>query len=405
MFNEAKFGSGDVVALASRAVRDLLPSGQAIIARVAEELSLSPRTLQRRLRARGSSFSQLLAAARAALAREGLNSGLTTTQLAPVLGFSESSAVSRFLRESGIARDAVRTPGSRDAGIESVTDAIYDSEAPDRWSRAAWTIGSFLEGVHVRIWVTQPKTNEVLFDVLTPGLPTFLPRVYDEHFFKTDPAIPAILARPGCPISCVETADPVDFDKSELVNDLLDRPGIDVRWRMMEAAPLHGGQLLFFAAGRPRERGPFEQGETRRHDMVFGRLKRALDLEMRLSAMNDGRSLIEHTLDALPSGVFVVSKNLDVLHANEAAIGMIGKGRGLEFAHGKLQATQLLEHAAIEAIVANAVGHAEGGPEAVVIGSASGRPIRARAYRVPRRSFVTGGDRDYQVALVVTVDP
>src|SRR5262245_62000371 len=101
MLSEPKL-ERDVAAMASHAIRTLLPKGRATIAHVARVLSVTPRTLQRRLRARQTSFSQVLAATRVDLARSGLADGLTTTQLATVLGFSESSAVSRFLGEHSL---------------------------------------------------------------------------------------------------------------------------------------------------------------------------------------------------------------------------------------------------------------------------------------------------------------
>jgi AraC-like DNA-binding protein len=394
---------GDITAASASAIRTLLGNGQATIGGVAKALGLTPRTLQRRLRTSGATFSHLLATTRAGLAREGLANGQTSTQLASVLGFSESSAVSRFLRETGVTQDVKRALRAQGSSIERVTDAIYDSDRTDRWIRAAQAIGAFLEGVHIRFWVRESSTDEVVFDQLTPGLPTFLPKAYDQHYFRTDPAIPALLARPWHPISCAEIEDPVESDRSALVTDLLDKPDVDVRWRMMEAARLDSGALFFFAAGRSRRRGPFVSAETHRHDMVFRRLKHALEFELRISALNERRRVFEYALDALPSGVFVVTKDLDVLHANETAIGMVGTGKGLEFAFGKLRGARMKEQAAIEQIVAAAAYQVEG-PLSTIIRSDDGRTIQARAYRVPRTSFVNGGDGACQVALVISTD-
>ena len=221
----------------------------------------------------------MLAATRVDLARSGLIDGLTTTQLANVLGFSESSAVSRFLREHGLTTEdwrSMRSAAAKGVSIEDVTGAIYDSESTERWSRAALTVGSFLEGALIRVWVTKPSTKEVTFDFLTPGLPSFLPSEYDEHYFESDPRIPAVLSRLGTPVSCADAVDPAEFDKSSLVNDLLDRPGIGVRWCMIQAAWLRGGLPMFFAAGRARARGPFCEPDTRRMAAAFARLKPAI---------------------------------------------------------------------------------------------------------------------------------
>ena len=62
-------------------------------------LSLAPRTLQRRLQSRGTSFSKLLEDVRIETARRHLaNSQLSLTQLAAILGYSDLSAFSRAFR-------------------------------------------------------------------------------------------------------------------------------------------------------------------------------------------------------------------------------------------------------------------------------------------------------------------
>jgi transcriptional regulator GlxA family with amidase domain len=77
-------------------------------------LSLNPRTLQRKLRLLDLTFSDVLANTRIEIAREYLGSGsLNVTQIAPILGFSEASAVSRFLREAGLSARDLRKPAAK----------------------------------------------------------------------------------------------------------------------------------------------------------------------------------------------------------------------------------------------------------------------------------------------------
>lgn len=103
--------ANDVVAKVSHIIRAFLPGGQASIEQVSKLMSMTPRTLQRRLRAAGVTFSDVLTNTRIELAREYLRGGgLNVTQIAPILGFSEASAVSRFLRQSGLSAQQLRTP-------------------------------------------------------------------------------------------------------------------------------------------------------------------------------------------------------------------------------------------------------------------------------------------------------
>jgi AraC-like DNA-binding protein len=91
-------------------VRNLLPFGRCDLAAVAALLRLSPRTLQRRLAADGTSFGELLDAVRADLALYYLReSRLSVAAVAEILQFSETSALTRACRRwHGASPRAVR---------------------------------------------------------------------------------------------------------------------------------------------------------------------------------------------------------------------------------------------------------------------------------------------------------
>ena len=80
-------------------LRPLLVAGDASAAKVAALMSLPPRTFQRRLAEQGTSFQEILIETRCKLVEEFLSRpGMTVSEMAPILGFSEVSAVSRFVR-------------------------------------------------------------------------------------------------------------------------------------------------------------------------------------------------------------------------------------------------------------------------------------------------------------------
>jgi AraC-like DNA-binding protein len=65
---------------------------------VARQLALSPRTLQRRLKAENTSFHQVSAQARLQLAERYLEEGLPVGEVAYLLGFSLPNAFSRWFK-------------------------------------------------------------------------------------------------------------------------------------------------------------------------------------------------------------------------------------------------------------------------------------------------------------------
>lgn len=95
-------------------VRRFLGSGQATQANIAHAMSVHPRTLQRRMQAEGYCFEDVLDAIR----KEQLQSllahpqGLSLTQVALMLGYSEQAALTRSCRRwYGCTPTALRVPG------------------------------------------------------------------------------------------------------------------------------------------------------------------------------------------------------------------------------------------------------------------------------------------------------
>lgn len=86
-----------------QALVESLPNGEPSKQAIAQRLAMSPRNLQRRLEAEGTSFKELLNQARLSLARSYLDEGrLPVTEIAFMLGFADTSAFSRaFKRWTG----------------------------------------------------------------------------------------------------------------------------------------------------------------------------------------------------------------------------------------------------------------------------------------------------------------
>lgn len=97
--------SDDVVPHVRRAIRERLASGDANLERIAKALGTSARTLQRTMQRQGTSLRILVDEERKAIATRELASGSrSVTDLAFVLGFSETSAFDRaFRRWTGLA--------------------------------------------------------------------------------------------------------------------------------------------------------------------------------------------------------------------------------------------------------------------------------------------------------------
>lgn len=117
----------DRVALLARV---LLPRGRASAEEVARLMSLSPRTFQRRLAEHDTTFKDILTRIRIELVHAYLDrDGIGLHEMSEILGLSEPSAVSRFLKETfgegaRALRHRQRVQHSRRRAAHSVSETI-----------------------------------------------------------------------------------------------------------------------------------------------------------------------------------------------------------------------------------------------------------------------------------------
>ncbi len=92
-------GSDDILEIVRRAILLLIPDGCCSIEQVGDYLGIAPRTIQRRLLAKGKTFSDTLNYIRRDLAARYVNeSQLAVTEIAALLGFHATSSFSRWYR-------------------------------------------------------------------------------------------------------------------------------------------------------------------------------------------------------------------------------------------------------------------------------------------------------------------
>lgn len=104
--------SASTAARVRSALLELLPSGQSGIAAVAHRLSVSKRTLQRRLEQEGGNYRNLVNAVREELARHYLTqTELSAGEIGFLLGFEDPNSFFRAFHDwTGNTPDALRKP-------------------------------------------------------------------------------------------------------------------------------------------------------------------------------------------------------------------------------------------------------------------------------------------------------
>lgn len=102
-----------------------LPSGLATMEVIADKLAMSPRTLQRRIEAEGTSYQEVLKQTRESLARHYLEkTALTTAEIAFLLGFDQPNSFYRAFRAwTGTTPDSLRQVQKESTGTQQRTTA------------------------------------------------------------------------------------------------------------------------------------------------------------------------------------------------------------------------------------------------------------------------------------------
>ncbi len=96
----ARLDKNDIVQKVKNAIIESLPDGRISDNKIAEALFMSPRNLQRKLEAEGTTFKTLLTEIRRDLALKYIqDTELTLTEISFMLGFSEMSAFSRAFKQ------------------------------------------------------------------------------------------------------------------------------------------------------------------------------------------------------------------------------------------------------------------------------------------------------------------
>jgi AraC-like DNA-binding protein len=105
-----KLRHDDIISRTKSAISEYLPSGNVTGQMVAGALHMSPRNLQRRLSAEGTSYRKLVDAVRQELAESYLrNRSFTVAEISYLVGFSSQAAFSRaFKRWAGLTPQAYR---------------------------------------------------------------------------------------------------------------------------------------------------------------------------------------------------------------------------------------------------------------------------------------------------------
>ena len=153
--------------------------------------------------------------------------------------------------------------------------------------------------------------------------------------------------------------------------------------RMMGATLLTEGSVsTVVSVSRPYPEGEFDAAQTRLFAALIPHLQRAVQLGLRLAALDGPPTNSAEMLNRLPHAVLLVNAGAEVIYANQAAARMLGAGDGLSLGRDGLQAETTEDTRRLRQTIADC---AEPASE---LGAAGGRLQLSRRDRRPLTMLV-----------------
>jgi DNA-binding CsgD family transcriptional regulator len=140
--------------------------------------------------------------------------------------------------------------------------------------------------------------------------------------------------------------------RTEFYNDFL-RPQ-DIDSSMMIRLAARGVEIATMNIGRATRRGQFERCELELAASVHPHLIRAFDLGRRFAPTRRLAGELATALDHSPHGLFILSDDGRLRHANRVAEALVGETHGLRVIAGRLTATNSADARRLAALIAAA---------------------------------------------------
>lgn len=176
----------------------------------------------------------------------------------------------------------------------------------------------------------------------------------------------------------IELVSDADWEHSVIYNEFL-RPRTDAFHLVGGMVRLHGGGVLAIGCHRPRKARPFSGEHKALLDRLMPHLKRAVEVNQRLTDERLLTDAAQRSLDPLATAIIHINDQGSIVHRNAAAEELLRRDDGLGQTLGRLRAASHAENVKLQALIAAAGrttskgAHAHGAGGHVRISRPSGR--------------------------------
>lgn len=246
-----------------------------------------------------------------------------------------------------------KRPATRE-NVAGIIGSIYDAALqPELWSAAVEQISDIFKGSTFVLHFGKLDSPEGFS--ATASADSQLYDLYRSEYLtpERNPGImPLVAARPGTIIRREAILDDTSFRRTDFYNDIF-RPHVLWHWMFgpVIKEPPHFG--IFGICRRPAA-GQFDRREFDLLRSLMPHLQRALQISVRLRALEVQKGGLEDVLCRLTIGVAILDATSRVILLNRAAEDIIAAADGLGMKNGRLVAATATETTTLSRLIADA---------------------------------------------------
>jgi DNA-binding CsgD family transcriptional regulator len=293
--------------------------------------------------------------------------------------------------------------------IHALVSAIYDAALePERWPSMLERFGDLFGGSASALLV-QNLPSGFGFTALVRFDPAYLALARTAY---ADPRRNPMAARwylrhpVGVPKVGGQAHDRREFYRSEMYNDLMRPQRLqDGAMALLVREPDH---CVIWNLMQPHGAEPFGEQDERLLQLLVPHLQRAMQLFLRVGALEARVGAAEEALDRLPLGVALVNAKGKVLHLNRTAEAIVASSDGLWVGREALGAATPRETRELHRLIAEAAaagcGEGMGSGGALALSRPSGgQPLAVLVAPYPGTRLADGGE--WPAANLFVCDP
>lgn len=213
-------------------------------------------------------------------------------------------------------------------------------------------------------------TNLVHFDPSEDRFSQFLiygPKVTQNQIaafhkeFPDDPRIVAIGRFPGKPLSCRLAIGEETWHQSNVYKEMV-KHGVDLEYSLFVGLPEENGCMTALGIIRGKDSGQaFTQDDCDTLSELIPHLKRAIDLQKRLTIADFSHRTALEMVDHIPTGIIVTNEDGNIKHVNATALEISDRKDGLSLTRNSITLARQEENADLHLAISKAVRSAREG--------------------------------------------